>query len=821
MNIRQDPIVVLHVDDDPQVSGLVSDYFEREHERLTVITANSAAEALDELHDGVDCIVSDYDMPQMDGLDLLEEVRQIRPDLPFILLTGMGSEELASEAITAGVTDYFRKSTDLESYAILARRIKNVVRRRRAEVGYRELFEKAAEGFALHDPETGGFVEANDSLLATLGLDREQLLTMTLDDLPTIPPQDEQEVTLAEHLQRAVADGTTVLEEYCRRQNGTPFWMEIRFQSIEVKGRPLVLSQMREITERKRYQESLSALHASVTELVGAERPRQVAARVVAAAQDILAVDHAAVYLHDPAENELELIGSSDETVLQAKGQTVPFDPEHPVAGAFIQGAPVEADTETVFCPSASVDSEAGYTLLMPIGEKGVLAIRADDSQPFDSDEREFAEILSSAAAAALGRMRKDTELDTNRVELERQTVELERLGRMNSTLRALNTTLLKAETREEVYDATCKNLGRIQGVKLAWVGVAEEGVLERQSWAGDVPQYLDSVSLDLDESEEPAVAATTTGSVVRIDNTVTGLREEPWRQKALAHGVESVLALPIEAEGITYGTLSVLSGDQGTFDSQFEELLFAIATAVGETIHSIEQRQGMQRPTSAELTFEIADDEYLFQRIAADAGCQIDVEGVVTEPEGRCRVFVTVDVDPKRARTVANDMAAVEDASVVATDGDGGRLELLLATPLLGVSLTEYVLEISHLRATADSVQVTLRVAQPEQVRQIADTIRKRYPEARLLSKRQQTTDVGDRERLLAFRESLTPRQREVLQTAYLSGYFDSPRACTGEELGERLGISAQAVYQHIRSAQRKLLDEAFRQLLVVSSVE
>lgn len=110
MTVRQDPIVVLHVDDDSQMRDLVSAYFEEKHDQLTVITVDGAAAALEELHDGIDCIVSDYDMPRTTGLELLREVREVRPNIPFILLTGMGSEDVASEAISAGATYVFDPS---------------------------------------------------------------------------------------------------------------------------------------------------------------------------------------------------------------------------------------------------------------------------------------------------------------------------------------------------------------------------------------------------------------------------------------------------------------------------------------------------------------------------------------------------------------------------------------------------------------------------------------------------------------------------------------------------------------------------------------
>ncbi|MFB6175738.1 MAG: response regulator, partial [Halobaculum sp.] len=74
----------------------------------------------------------DYEMPGEDGLELLASVRETHPDLPFVLFTGEGSESVASDAISAGVTDYLQKGSGTEQYTILANRISNAVSRRRA-----------------------------------------------------------------------------------------------------------------------------------------------------------------------------------------------------------------------------------------------------------------------------------------------------------------------------------------------------------------------------------------------------------------------------------------------------------------------------------------------------------------------------------------------------------------------------------------------------------------------------------------------------------------------------------------------------------------
>jgi PAS domain S-box-containing protein len=156
-------ITVLHVDDEPDIAELVADFLEREDDRFTVETAEKASEGLDLLADEeFDCIVSDYEMPGPNGIEFLKTIRDEYPDLPFILYTGKGSEAVASDAISAGVTDYLQKHGGTEQYELLANRILNAVEQKRAKQRAAQLEEEhqliadvATDAFFVIDFTTG------------------------------------------------------------------------------------------------------------------------------------------------------------------------------------------------------------------------------------------------------------------------------------------------------------------------------------------------------------------------------------------------------------------------------------------------------------------------------------------------------------------------------------------------------------------------------------------------------------------------------------------------------------------------------------------
>jgi len=172
-------VTVLHIEDDSSFADLVSTFLDREREYFEIQTETNPTDGVERAKQGeVDCIVCDYDMPERDGLDVLEAVRADLPELPFILFTGKGSEEIASEAISAGVTEYLQKEGGTEQYEVLANRIEQAVARRRAERqvtrGFRAI-ETAHDGISLLDID-GKFMYVNEAYAETVGYERTELL---------------------------------------------------------------------------------------------------------------------------------------------------------------------------------------------------------------------------------------------------------------------------------------------------------------------------------------------------------------------------------------------------------------------------------------------------------------------------------------------------------------------------------------------------------------------------------------------------------------------------------------------------------------------
>jgi CheY-like chemotaxis protein len=111
-------VSILVVDDEPDVADLFRQRFRREMREGTYVMhfATSAAEALEQLSNEIEpeliVILSDINMPGMDGLALLREVKKLRPNVPVMMVTAYGDEERRRQAAEIGAADFITKPVD-------------------------------------------------------------------------------------------------------------------------------------------------------------------------------------------------------------------------------------------------------------------------------------------------------------------------------------------------------------------------------------------------------------------------------------------------------------------------------------------------------------------------------------------------------------------------------------------------------------------------------------------------------------------------------------------------------------------------------------
>ncbi len=120
--MRDDPIKILVVDDEEGILDVTEGYFQRKG--YEVYTAGNGVEALKILKQiKIGCVFTDINMPQMDGLELAEKIREIESTLPVVVMTGYPSLENSIQTLKNGVVDYLIKPVNLEQMELTLKRI--------------------------------------------------------------------------------------------------------------------------------------------------------------------------------------------------------------------------------------------------------------------------------------------------------------------------------------------------------------------------------------------------------------------------------------------------------------------------------------------------------------------------------------------------------------------------------------------------------------------------------------------------------------------------------------------------------------------------
>ena len=254
-------IRVLYVDNELSLLK-TGKLFLKRSEDFTITTALSAPEAIRLLElERFDAIISDYQIPGMDGIQFLVEVRTRFGQIPFILLNGRGREEEVIQAINSGADFYLSKGDNPKvQFAELSHKIKQAVSWKKAEDAfkkseekYRHLIEHSDKAIVI--AQEGILRLINHRMVEFTGYSEQELLSMQFSAI--IHP-DDRAMVVERYQKRINAEESP--SRYTFRlspKDGSTRWIEISVVATDWDGHPATLNFLTDITEHKRTEEAL------------------------------------------------------------------------------------------------------------------------------------------------------------------------------------------------------------------------------------------------------------------------------------------------------------------------------------------------------------------------------------------------------------------------------------------------------------------------------------------------------------------------------------------------------------------------------------
>ncbi len=259
-------ISVLYVDDEPELLDLSKLFLERTGD-FSVTTAGSALEALSLLEKvSFDAIVSDYQMPVRDGIGFLTDVRKKFPEVPFILFTGKGREEIAIKAFELGADFYLQKGGEPKAqFAELSHKVRQAIRRRQAEEGLKkreqQLNKMAANipgvvyRFYVNPDGTTGFDYISEHSREILGLENDP--STFFDRVKTMIHPEDREGFLTSIDTTIRTKSRWECEGRFVKPSGKIIWLSVVSSPVLENGRLVFDGVIFDNTARKKAEEAL------------------------------------------------------------------------------------------------------------------------------------------------------------------------------------------------------------------------------------------------------------------------------------------------------------------------------------------------------------------------------------------------------------------------------------------------------------------------------------------------------------------------------------------------------------------------------------
>ncbi|MFW5977756.1 MAG: bacterio-opsin activator domain-containing protein [Halohasta sp.] len=408
---------------------------------------------------------------------------------------------------------------------------------------------------------------------------------------------------------------------------------------------------------------------------------------------------------------------------------------------------------------------------------------------------------------------RKDAEMN-----LKQEREDLRHLLlRINGLLQNVTEELVEAESRSNIERAVCEQVAAVDTYEFAWIGVPDRSIdsLVATASAGGWSVPTDDLEIDLTADEAmPAADAYRTGQphVVTDPAALSTLAAElPWLD---ADAVAGIAAIPLVYGETTYGVLSVCTTDVATLNAYEQAVLGAIGRAAATAINALERGRLIASDSVTRVELRIEDAGLFFVDLSARTGASLSYNGAVYRDDGSVLLFFEADTDAETIRE-----AAADDADIVSVDSlsayDGNTLfEFVVNGDSLPGLLAERGVRIDSISVADGVADLDLELSRERDVRALVEFLQERYPATEIRSQRRVEQPPSTRRAFVGeVKTRLTERQLTALRKAHVSGFYEQNRTVTGDALAESMDIGRATYHQHLRAAERKLVDAFFEQ--------
>jgi PAS domain S-box-containing protein len=454
MNGMGNLIHILHLEDDALDAELIQATLESAGITCQINRVQNRDEFSQALRQGeYDIILGDYRLPTYDGVSALRLARELRPDLPFIFVSGTLGEDAAIESFTQGATDYVLKQRLSRLVPAVERALREAENRReriRAEGALRESEAKFSTAFrssptavSVSRAQDHVYVDVNDTFLQWTGYTRAEVVGHTSRDLQLwVDPDQNKEFRRLLHTDQQVHN----FEYAYRRKDGEVRQALTSATLITLGGEPCVLVQSNDITDRKRAEARnlrLNRLYATlsqINETIVHVRDRETLFREICR----VTVEHgqfrlAWIGLIDDATRQVVPVAIAGDDQGYLANVTIGYDAGPPGYGPTGQAI---REGQCIICQDITAESrlawwrdqalQRGYRSLAAVpfrqhgGVIGALTVYAAELQGFDAEDEQLLDEIGQDISYALDALEQEAQRRHAEAQLSQLNAELE-----------------------------------------------------------------------------------------------------------------------------------------------------------------------------------------------------------------------------------------------------------------------------------------------------------------------------------------------------------------------------------------------------------